>query len=218
MEKEYKPDQVVTDSVYRVLVEDCGPFELREKASRFIAFAAVVGNATDVDNTLQRYRKKFYDATHLCYAYRLRDKKNEIRRCSDDGEPSGTAGAPILQEIMGKDIWNVLVMVVRYFGGTKLGTGGLSRAFAGAARMAMDAAKTTEVEPCHTGSISFSFNDTGLVMQWLNRYRAIPIGQEFSDRGIVMTCSLPDKEMQYAKQALIDMSSGRLLWRESRDH
>jgi len=120
-----------------------------------------------------------------------------------------------MQEIIGKDLWNVLVMVIRYYGGTKLGTGGLVRAYGGNARMALDEAEVAELEITVTGTLFFPFSETGLVMQWLNRFHGVPENQEYGPEGIVMTCSLPHKEVLHAGQALIDMSSGRLQWRKN---
>ncbi len=212
MGKGYNTDSTCPEAVYSVLSADSGPLELREKGSRFISFAIKCCTMEEADKIIAAYRKKYFDATHLCYAFCLRIGQREYKRSSDDGEPSGTAGVPIMQEILGSGLWNLLVMVIRYYGGTKLGTGGLVRAYGGAAQLVLDSAESRQVEITLKGSIVLPFRETGLVMQWLNRHHGLSIEQNYSDRGIVMTVALPINEAATARQSLIDMSSGRLEW------
>ena len=108
--------------------------EIKIKASRFIALGFPVPDESSAMTILESVRKKEFAATHHCYAYVVGLDKEQFKY-SDDGEPSGTAGRPIYQTIMGRNLKNVIVIVVRYFGGTKLGTGGLARAYA-ASRLA----------------------------------------------------------------------------------
>jgi len=107
--------------------------QITEKKSKFIATVYPIGSEEEATLYLEQIRKKYYDATHHCFAYVLGDKQN-IQRCSDDGEPSGTAGRPMLDVILGEDLHNVLVVVTRYFGGTLLGTGGLVKAYSNATK------------------------------------------------------------------------------------
>jgi uncharacterized YigZ family protein len=100
----------------------------REKGSRFIAFGFPVKHENEIKSILAAIRKKYHDASHHCYAYRL-GHRNELYRVNDDGEPSGTAGRPIYGQLVSNDLTNVLVVVVRYFGGTLLGTRGLINAY-----------------------------------------------------------------------------------------
>lgn len=104
----------------------------REKGSKFIALAMPVGSVEDVRDQLALLRKKYYDARHVCYAYMLGPERLEFR-ANDDGEPSGTAGRPILGQINSRMLTDVLVVVIRYFGGVLLGTGGLIVAYKEAA-------------------------------------------------------------------------------------
>ncbi|WP_054743005.1 YigZ family protein [Cellulosilyticum ruminicola] len=104
-----------------------------EKKSKFIATVCEVKTQEEAEACLQQLRKKYYDARHNCFAYQI-GEKNEIQRCSDDGEPQGTAGKPILEVLKGEDVRNTLICVTRYFGGTLLGTGGLVRAYGKAAK------------------------------------------------------------------------------------
>ena len=111
---------------YKTVLEG-GTGEIVEKKSRFIATVRPVKNEEEALAFLEEMRKKYWDARHNCYAYSI-GKNREFTRCSDDGEPSGTAGRPMLDVILGEDIYNVAVVVTRYFGGVLLGTGGLVRA------------------------------------------------------------------------------------------
>ena len=106
----------------------------RDKGSKFIAYLFPVTTEDKVKEILQDYKKKYYDARHHCYAYRLGWNKDAYR-INDDGEPSGTAGKPIYGQILSNDLTNVLILVVRYFGGVKLGVSGLIQAYKAAAAM-----------------------------------------------------------------------------------
>ncbi|MGL4346117.1 MAG: YigZ family protein [Cellulosilyticaceae bacterium] len=116
-----------------VTIERAAETEIIEKKSRFIATVIPVNTQEEADQHLAVLRKKYWDATHNCFAYQI-GEKNEIQRFSDDGEPQGTAGKPILDVLKGQDIKNTLIVVTRYFGGTLLGTGGLVRAYGRSAK------------------------------------------------------------------------------------
>ncbi len=120
-------------------------FELREKASRFKAFVFPVVSVEAAEQELAALKKEYFDASHICYAWSIGSGKDAKVRSSDAGEPKGTAGPPILEAIRGAGLTNVLAAVVRYFGGTKLGTGGLSRAYRQAAAAAFALAGKKEL-------------------------------------------------------------------------
>lgn len=115
------------------IVYRTGYGEYIEKKSKFIATVAPAVSENEVTTVIESVRKKYYDARHNCTAFII-GRNKELTRCSDDGEPSGTAGKPILEVLMGEDVTNVVVVVTRYFGGTLLGTGGLVRAYTQAAK------------------------------------------------------------------------------------
>lgn len=117
---------------YKTVYEG-GEGEIVEKKSRFIATVIPVKTEDEALEFIERTRKKYWNATHNCFAYVL-GEQFEIQRCSDDGEPSGTAGKPMLDVLLGEEIHNAAVVVTRYFGGTLLGTGGLVRAYSGAVK------------------------------------------------------------------------------------
>ena len=114
-----------------------GSAEVIEKKSRFIGEIYPIGSEEEAQNIVNQIRKKHYDARHHCFAYVL-GEKNEVERCSDDGEPSGTAGRPMLDLRVGAGVHDVLAVVTRYFGGTLLGTGGLVRAYTDSAKLALE--------------------------------------------------------------------------------
>ncbi len=127
----------ITDDTYKT-IEEQGEGIYTEKRSKFLAFAIPVTTIEQVKEQVDAYQKKYYDARHVCYAYRL-GERGEQERSNDNGEPSGTAGKPILGQIHSKELTNVLVIVVRYFGGVKLGTSGLIVAYRLAAAEALEA-------------------------------------------------------------------------------
>ena len=131
---------------YKVLYEGASA-EIVEKKSRFIADVKPVESEAEATAFLESIRKKYWDCRHHCSAFTI-GENNEITRCSDDGEPSGTAGRPILDIILGMEIHNVCVVVSRYFGGTLLGTGGLVRAYTQATQSAIAESERVTVSVC----------------------------------------------------------------------
>ena len=132
----------MTSDSYHTLA---GPAEAiyKEKSSKFLAYAYPVESEEEIRTLLDALRKKYYDATHLCYAWRL-GPHGETFRANDDGEPSGTAGKPILGQLLSNELVNCLIVVVRYFGGTKLGVSGLIGAYKESAAEAIRAAEIVE--------------------------------------------------------------------------
>lgn len=126
----------------------------KEKMSKFISFAVPVTSATEAKEVVAKYQKEYFDARHVCWAYMIGTARNEFLS-NDNGEPSGTAGKPILGQINSFNLTNIVIIVVRYFGGIKLGTSGLIVAYREAAREAITAGNIIE---CHEmASISFTF-------------------------------------------------------------
>jgi len=153
----------------------------KEKGSKFIAFAYPVENEQEIKDQLDLVRKKYYDATHHCYAYILGKDKKDFR-ANDDGEPSGTAGLPILGQIKSKNITNALVVVVRYFGGTKLGASGLVSAYKTAAAEVL--AQATVIEKILVQSITFHFEYLQMneVMKLIKDYELKILSQHFDNQ------------------------------------
>ena len=156
----------------------------KEKGSKFLAFALPVSTETAVKDHLARLRKDYFDARHHCYAYILGPYK-DASRMNDDGEPSGTAGRPIHGQLLSKDLTNVLVVVVRYFGGILLGASGLANAYKTAARDAIDHATIIEKTIDARYRLSFEYVTMNDVMRILKDYDLKPENQQFD-----MDCSL----------------------------
>lgn len=146
---------MTNDDTYNMLATR-GDGLYKEKGSKFIAEAFTVMSEDEAKAAITEIKKKYFDARHHCFAYMLGpDKKNF--RSSDDGEPSGTAGKPILNQILSKDVTNVCVVVTRYFGGIKLGTSGLINAYKTAARDALDNAQVVEKTINEFYSLEFEY-------------------------------------------------------------
>lgn len=169
---------------YKTITEVIGEGFYSEKRSKFLAFAHHVETIDEIKNILASYRKKYYDARHVCYAYVLGADKADFR-ANDDGEPSSTAGKPILGQINSYDLTNVLVIVVRYYGGVNLGTGGLIVAYRTAAADALDHAtiETRLVEEVIT--YSFPYPMMNAVMRVIKEIQPRIVSQTFDN-----TCSI----------------------------
>ena len=154
--------------------------EYKEKGSKFLAFAFQVKTEEQIKERLDELRKKYYDARHHCYAYQL-GQNGELWRANDDGEPNHSAGTPILNQIKSFNITDVLVVVIRYFGGTKLGVSGLINAYKTATQEALQNAEIEE--KIITKIISFSFDYLGMneVMKLIKEYELEIINQEFTN-------------------------------------
>lgn len=133
--------------------------ELIEKKSKFIANAFQVKNKEEAENKINEISKEYFDAKHNCYAYIINDGKNIIEKMSDNGEPSGTAGMPILNVLKKRNLQNVLVIVTRYFGGILLGTGGLTRAYSGVTAQCIDKANIIKMDFGIQYQICTTYND-----------------------------------------------------------
>lgn len=155
---------------------------LKEKGSKFIGIAVPVKSENDVDEAMALIKKEYYDARHHCYAFRLKPDMS-IYRYSDDGEPNNSAGPPIYGQIQSKEITNVLVVVVRYFGGTKLGVGGLISAYKEAAKLALDSASIIQVGIKKRFKIQFKYDQTASALRILDQTNIIH--QEFTNICIV---------------------------------
>jgi len=166
-EDKYKEIQDPTQGLYKA------------KGSKFIAHAFRVMNEDEVKNRLEELRKTYYDARHHCYAYVLNPDKSAYR-VNDDGEPSGSAGRPIHGQIQSFDLTNVLVVVIRYFGGTKLGIPGLIEAYRESTKEALQNAKIKDLFVKDVYSVKFQYPDMGIVMRILKDEELKPFDQDFT--------------------------------------
>ena len=159
----------------------------KEKGSKFIAFAYPVKSEEEVKEKLDFLRKKYFDARHHCFAYRL-GANSERYRANDDGEPANSAGKPILGQLIARNLTNILVVVVRYFGGILLGVGGLAQAYKQAAADALDHAEIITEAVTETWSLTFDFADMNLVLKVVKNMNLECFAQHFD-----LTCSMKVK-------------------------
>lgn len=153
----------------------------KEKGSRFIAYAFPVQTVADAEAALKQIRERHHDARHVCYAYRLGTTR-EVCKTSDAGEPANTAGAPIFGQIRSFGLTNVLVVAVRYFGGVKLGVGGLIAAYREAAKDALQQAETVEDFEKGELKLACTYEELLLMQKLLKEYKLEIISQEFAEK------------------------------------
>lgn len=167
------------DDVYKTIA---GPIEsvFKDRSSKFLAFAYPVQSAEDAKQYLAELRKKYYDATHHCYAYRI-GPTGETYRVNDDGEPSGTAGRPILGQMMSSGVTDCLIVVVRYFGGTKLGVPGLINAYRESAAAAIAAADVVERTVDTIFEVTFPYVSMNEVMKIIKDEQPRVISQKLDN-------------------------------------
>ena len=172
----------------------------KEKGSKFLSFAIPVHTADEVKELVKTYKKDYYDARHVCYAYMLGAERKEFR-ANDDGEPSGTAGRPILGQINSRELTNVLVIVVRYFGGILLGTGGLVVAYKEATADALNQALISKKTVDETISIHFDYVLMNEVMRIIKDTNAQILNQSY-DNDCIMCLSIRKREVGILKEKL----------------
>lgn len=158
----------------------------KELGSKFLAFAYPVSDEEEIKTHIENLKKKYYDARHHCYAYAL-GKNKEIFRANDDGEPSSSAGKPILGQLYSYDVTNVLIVVVRYFGGKKLGVGGLITAYKEASSDALKNAKIIPYIITKDMSVRCTFAEEELVMRLVKNYDLEVLNQEYTAKGVEIT-------------------------------
>ena len=155
---------------------------LKAKGSLFIAKAEPVKNISEADEFLKSVKKEFYDATHHCSAYKI--YPDEVKY-SDDGEPSGTAGIRILNAIDHFELFNIIVVVIRYFGGTKLGVGPLGKAYYQSAYSALENSSTKIIKEYVIGKVIYNYDETSLAHKILNDFNAVIIQNSFDEKPVI---------------------------------
>lgn len=191
---------------YKILWEG-GEGEIVEKKSRFIAETKPVESEAEALEFIEGVRKKYWDARHHCFAYCIGDR-NQVQRCSDDGEPSQTAGRPMLDVLLGEEIHNICVVVTRYFGGTLLGTGGLVRAYSGAVQEGL---KNSQVmEKCLGSKLTIDTDYTGIgKIQYILAQRQITVlNTEYTDQ-VRLEALVPMGQTDSLKGEITEGTSGR---------
>jgi len=190
------------------------PYEnlIEIKKSKFLTYIYPYGNVEDIESTLKDLRQKHKDATHVCYAYVVASPNME--KCSDDGEPDGTAGKPILDVIKKNNLTDVLIVVVRYFGGIKLGAGGLVRAYSSSAGDIVKLCKFGQYKNIKTYSVKCEIKYAKQLLDMIRQYKIKLVSQEYLD---VFTCNIciEDEiifEKFKEKYELIEISNSRVFY------
>lgn len=191
---------------YKVVVK-AGTGEIVEKKSRFIANVAPASSEEEAVAFIDSIRKKYYDARHNCPAFII-GRNREITRCSDDGEPGGTAGKPILEVLLSEDVTNVAVVVTRYFGGTLLGTGGLARAYARAAREGLADAGIATMRYGKKLTIGIDYADVGKV-QYILSNRQIEIADVRYMQSVEFDVRIPAEAAESLTGELTEATAAR---------
>ena len=176
--------------------------ELIEKKSKFIADMFPISDKEEAEIKIKEIKKKYYDAKHHCFCYITFDEEGKtIERCSDDGEPSGTAGAPMLELLRGKKLCNVLIIVTRYFGGILLGTGGLVRAYAGITKMALEEAILIEKQEGKEVEILLEYGQLENFKYYCRKEQIKIIKEEYSDN-VIIFIELSNEKLEKMKKEI----------------
>lgn len=199
---------------YKTIYEG-GQGEIIEKKSRFIANVRLVESEEEAAAFLEEMKKKYWDARHNCHAYVV-GANRELTRCSDDGEPGGTAGRPILDVILGEDLYNTAIVVTRYFGGTLLGTGGLVRAYSKASQEGLKNSKIIEKQRGLKLQVGTDYNGVGKI-QYLAGEREIPIiDSQYTDM-VKLELLVPLDMVGELRKAITEATSGRAQFQENEE-
>lgn len=192
---------------YKTVEKEASDFFI-EKKSKFIGYAKPVKTQEEAVDFISEIKSKHWDATHNVYAYVLRE--NNIQRYSDDGEPSGTAGVPVLDVMLKESLVDVCVVATRYFGGTLLGAGGLVRAYSHTSKIALEAAGIITMAQCSVMSaeVDYSFYDRLNIL--LSDFSAVILNTSFSDK-VCVEFSVKENIVDLLNEKLIDVSNGKYI-------
>ena len=189
---------------YKTIDNKIGEGYYTEKRSKFLAFAHHISSIDEAKQIITEYRKKYYDARHVCYAYMLGAERADFR-ANDDGEPSSTAGKPILGQINSNELTDILVCVVRYYGGVNLGTGGLIVAYRNAAAEAINNCNIVVKQVEEQVTYNFSYPQMNGVMHIVKELGPRIISQSF-DNTCSITLSIRKSEAEKLKKKLADLA------------
>lgn len=194
---------------YRVLIQG-GQGEIVEKKSRFIATVRKVETEQEAAAFIEEMKKKYWDARHNCSAFVI-GSRGQLTRCSDDGEPSGTAGRPMLEVLLAEEIRNVAVVVTRYFGGTLLGTGGLVRAYTQAVKAGLAESITGVMRQGLEIDLQTDYNGVGKVLYILGEQGLEPVDSQYG-QDVRLTLRIRKDQAQQLQKELVEATCGRIVW------
>lgn len=191
------------------IVYEGGQGEIVEKKSRFICSVLAVNTEEEAIEFIEKKRKQYWDATHNCFAYVIGERQ-QIQRCSDDGEPSGTAGKPMLDVLLGKKLCNVVAVVTRYFGGTLLGTGGLVRAYSKSTQVGLE--NSVVFEKCFGNKVSIltDYNGIGKLQYIAATMELHTLDTEYTDK-VIMKLLVPEDSQQEFEKKVTEATSGKAI-------
>ncbi len=181
--------------------------QIKIEGSRFIADIFPVITEEDAKEKLELVKKKYFDATHHCYAYVIGVEKNNVR-ASDDGEPSGTAGVKIYSSIQSKNLSDILLVVTRYFGGTKLGVGGLGRAYFESAESVINKATIISKALIQELKIAFPFSETNPVMNIIKSHKLMISTTNYSDERSIITIQILPSHVTSIRELFVNATRG----------
>lgn len=190
---------------FKTIAENC-EYTFKEKKSLFTARTFPVCSESEIDEILEGIKKEFYDASHRCYAYKLFNGKNKF---SDAGEPSGTAGIRILNAIDHYELLDCLVVVIRYFGGTKLGVGPLGKAYYTAAISALSKTRIITKQPFHLAELNINISQLDKIMGLLHS-NEIKILETDYDNNVRIKCLIPVNYLETFKQSILELLRGNI--------
>ena len=199
-------DTITADS-YRVLLSG-GEGEIVEKKSRFIATVRKCGTEEEAEAFIEEMKKKYWDARHNCSAFVI-GSWGELTRCSDDGEPSGTAGRPMLEVLTGSGIRNIAVVVTRYFGGTLLGTGGLVRAYTQAVKEGLANCRTGVMRNGCELEVTVDYNDVGKLQYYFGQQSIVPADSIYAEN-VKFILLIPVEKEENLRKNLTEITSGKV--------
>lgn len=191
------------------IVKSGGEGEIVEKKSTFTARIIPVSTEEEATTFIEKIKKQHWDARHNCYAFVIGDN-NEITRCSDDGEPSGTAGRPILDILLKEGIHNACAVVTRYFGGVLLGTGGLVRAYSSAVKEALASCETGVLTSCVRITLTMNYNEITKMQNLFEATSDLIENTEYLEN-VKMTVVIPDSQVEERKKQIIEESAGKIV-------
>lgn len=192
------------------VIKQSGESEIVVTKSRFIGNLVSVSSASEAEEYISSIRKKYNDARHNCWAYIVMDGDMIINKCSDDGEPSGTAGRPILSIMEGAGLVNAICTVTRYFGGVLLGTGGLVRAYSDAASQALDAADISPIKRGRYVTFVCDYPDEGGIRRLLESEDFAITDSGYTDK-VTITVLGPEEKAEMLMNRITDMTGGRVV-------
>lgn len=199
---------------YKTIYEG-GESEIVEKKSRFIATVRLAETEEEALAFIEEMRKKYWNATHNCFAYTIGERQ-EIVRAGDDGEPGGTAGRPMLDVLLGEGLHNTAVVVTRYFGGTLLGTGGLVRAYSAAAQAGLNASTVIEKQYGTLLEIQTDYNGVGKIQYFLGQRKIPTMDSQYTDQ-VALTILVPKNQIPTLTAEITEATNGRAVLRERDD-